>query len=107
MIYVSKVQSKGENTIGQSRLKKFLTPPNSGPNDLEIIKYDPPPAISPFVTIAEKERTVRMAIIKQRNTMSSVPMTPACAIPQPKRKNKIIPIIFNEQGTKTPFNVAS
>ena len=73
MIYVSKVRSKGENTIGQSRLKNFLPDLNDGCS--KIIKLN---------DSIDKER--HSLIVSARTETARCPPCPLCAMCVEKKK---------------------
>ena len=84
-----------------------MAPPYSGPRQREIIKYEPPPAMLPLVTIAEKERTVVNAMISPTVSMTRHPTQPTWPMLHPSRRKRITPMMLSRHGTTTPFSVPS
>lgn len=57
--------------------------------------------------MALRERVVKMLIAYPTMNIAIVPMTPACAMMKPKRKNRMMPQILRTHGTKTPEKTPS
>lgn len=73
-------------------------PPNSGPNDRLIMKYEPPAGTIPLVAMADNEMAVVNVTEQQMNTMMKAAGMPAVPTNQTIRMNRITPKMFCRHG---------
>lgn len=82
-----------------ARKKRMPTaPPNSGPSDRLIIKYDPPAGTMPFVAMADKEMEVVKVTEQQIKTIKKEIGMPAVPTNQTMRMKRITPKMFCRHG---------
>lgn len=70
-----------------------MVAPIFNPNDLEIIKYSPPPSTLLFVEISEMAREVGMVTRCASKMIKSTPMNPTEPTAYPNLKKRIAPKI--------------
>ena len=69
-------------------------PPIPGPSVREIMKYDPPAGIFPFVAIADMDSAVNMVVRQQNPTIKSPCQTPARPTIHGRRMKRMTPKMF-------------
>jgi len=65
------------------------------PNDLEIMKYSPPPSTLLLVASSEIARAVGMVTACPMTISRSVPQNPSVPTAKPKRRNSMAPSIVD------------
>ena len=68
-----------------------IVAPILSPNDLEIIKYSPPPSTLLLLAISEMARAVGIVTICPRRIIPITPQNPTLPTAKPNLKNKIAP----------------
>ncbi|OPZ53348.1 MAG: hypothetical protein BWY89_01755 [Bacteroidetes bacterium ADurb.BinA012] len=70
-----------------------IVAPMFRPNDLDIIKYSPPPSTRLLVASSEIARAVGMVTACPMIISSRVPQNPRVPTAKPKRRNTMAPIM--------------
>lgn len=78
-----------------------IVAPMFRPNDLEIIKYSPPPSTLLLVAISEIAKAVGIVTIWPSRIISTAPQNPTVPTAKPNLKNKIAPNMVDIAVKKT------
>lgn len=78
-----------------------IVAPMFSPNDLEIIKYSPPPSTLLLVAISDIARAVGIVTIWPSRIIKTAPQNPTVPTAKPNLKNKIAPSIVDIAVKKT------